>query len=109
MIFLPLYNSDSRRIAQEFTDAGHQGMDIISDTAPHTAPGGQYTKFIALAAAVGNLIPFPVTPATRGATGGQVNGIPNLTAVPLPVGVPVTGNFSGIQLASGTVMAFYGS
>ncbi len=103
MRFLPKYNSDSTRVAQEVTDAGHQGMDYITDTLPHTGP---YDCFIAQAAAVANIIATPVDPL-NGATGGRVQG--DLTAVVLAVGVPFRGNFSGIRLASGSVMAFRGN
>lgn len=105
MRFLPKYNSDSTRIAVEVTDAGIVAMDYIADTNPHTGP---YDCFIAQAAAVANITPQAADPAQRGATGGQVIGYPDLTAVVLAVGVPFKGNFSGIQLASGKVMAYRG-
>lgn len=91
------------------TDAGHQGMDWINDTNPHTPPnGGTYDCFIAMTAAVANIV-VPAQPVGFGQNGGQVRGFPDLTAVNLAVGVPFRGLFSGIKLASGTIMAFYGA
>ncbi|MEO6569467.1 MAG: hypothetical protein ABIO94_11945 [Opitutaceae bacterium] len=65
------------------------GGIYITDTAPHT---GNFDTIIAVEAGVGAL----VSPTITG----------TLSAVPLPVGVPIFGLFTSITLASGKVFAY---
>lgn len=107
MRFLPRYTADSTREVTYTSDAGHPGADYIADTNPHVGP---YSCFIAMAAAVANIVPVTANlPNVQAPSGGTVKGFPDLTAVVLPVGVPFPGNFASIQLASGKVLALYGN
>ena len=70
------------------SDGGVNGADYIDDTAAHT---GQWTEILGCAAAVGALVATNV--------GGT------LSAVTIPVGAVLRGNFTSITLASGKVWA----
>lgn len=72
-----------------FESRGGNGSLFINDTAPHV---GDFTNVTALTAAVANL------------TAGNMSG--PATAVNIPAGVTVYGNFTSITLASGSVQAF---
>ena len=71
---------------------GEDGGLYITDTAAHT---GDFDCIIAHEAAVASLV------------SATVDG--TLSAVVLPVGLPIFGRFTSITLASGKVMAYYAS
>lgn len=68
---------------------GENGSNFIADTAAYT---GNWDTIVALQAATAALV------------SDQIKG--DLSAVPLPVGVPIYGRVTSITLASGKVMAY---
>jgi hypothetical protein len=83
---------------------GYLGSVYITDTAAHE---GQFGCIIAHEAAVAALVSgkHPTLPGQDASTASNVvEG--TLTAVVLPVGVPMLGLFTSITLASGKVTAY---
>lgn len=78
--------------------AGGMGFDVITDTLPHI--GNYYV-----------LVPMTTTRVLSAGyyrsteVGGYSGG--NLSAVELPVGVPIAGDFTSVQLVSGHILAYY--
>lgn len=72
----------------------------IQDTNQYN---GSWTVVMALAAAVAN-----ITPAIQAGTAPGIKMSGDLSAMTLPVGVPVeiSGGFTGIRLASGKVVVY---
>ena len=77
------------------------GSLFISDTAAHA---GKFSAIQATAAAVAN-ITSPAPDPTETNAAGQMQG--TLTAVPIPAGCTIYGNFTSITLASGSVIAYF--
>lgn len=89
-----LYSSSPRTAAQMVLDMGNRlGGLYIADTVART---GQFGAITALEAAVANLV------TTQ-------NGIwqGTTTAVPIPAGTTIYGNFTTVTLASGKVIAYH--
>lgn len=82
----------SRTKAQQIAVGAGEGALVISDTAAHD---GNFEAVEAVAAAVARFY----APDTDG----------DLSAVPLPVGIRIPIVFTRIILASGKVLAYYGS
>lgn len=88
-----LYGSSPITAVQMTLDMGSRlGGAFINDTAAKT---GRWGAITALTAAVANI--------TTGAGGGWTG---TTTAVNIPAGVTIYGNFTGITLASGSVIAY---
>jgi hypothetical protein len=88
---------------------GQLGGEYITDTNAHTPPTGRVIGcVVALEAAVGALVSNRFAPPAGQATAqGELCTQGTLSAMVLPVGVPVFGSFSSITLASGKVIVYY--
>ncbi len=69
------------------------GFEVISDTADHT---GDYAEIEVIAAATFTTL-----------DGGKIKGVP--TGIAFPANHRLTGMFSKIKLASGSVVAYFRS
>lgn len=70
------------------------GGIFIQDTATYT---GTFNSILAVAAAVAALTNAPGVPGIDG----------DMSAVPIPAGTLIRGNFASIKLASGKVIAYH--
>ena len=90
-----LYGSSPATASQMVLEMGNRvGGNFIADTAAYTGKWGAIT---ALAAAVATL-----TTAQDGIWDSGTS-----TSVPIPAGTTIYGNFTGITLASGKVIAYF--
>ncbi len=98
--------------APQALTVGGLGSVYITDTAAHTTavegPAYVYGCIIAHEAAVAALVTDKFgAPEGVAAANGRAVTQGTLTAVVLPVGVPMFGAFSSITLASGKVTAYF--
>lgn len=86
----------SKRIKSALVYTGNDtdGGILIQDTAVHA---GNFNSILCLAAAVAALTNQQGAPGISG----------DLSAVPIPAGTIIRGNFASITLASGKVIAYF--
>ena len=83
------------RLGEKFSlSVGWKGCDIYSDTDTHT---GAWKAFIVLAEATINAITD---------NGDDVSTIPTASAIPVGTFISANGNFTSIDLTSGTVIMY---
>jgi hypothetical protein len=96
------YGEDSEKIntADKLNEMlGGRGLEVVADTAVHTAPTGQI--YCALFVAVDAVINAIVADAAAPITG-------TITGISFSAGVWLYGKFASVKLTSGTVLAYLG-
>lgn len=88
------YGSKRSKSALVYTGNDTDGGIFIQDTAAHS---GAFNSILAVSAAVANLTNSTGRPGIDG----------DLSAVPIPAGTTIRGNFASITLASGKVIAYF--
>ena len=78
--------------------AGGMGFDVIDDTVEHI---GNYYQILPLTTTVVNSAGYWRSTEVGGYSGGD------LSSISLPVGVPINGDFTSIQLNSGVALAYF--